>query len=462
MINNSFNYKEGYQLFASGSPYSRFSFMKFAFVGKALSSYRFLHAPVMLACMSACLIACGDSGRQTTEEPVKQARKEPVELVFFSTSGWSEEAFNERFGNAIRSKFPEYTIRYIQSSKEVTLESLVTSKTPIDVYWDTHTATFSNLDRFKIQSDMSELIRKHNVNLNTLDPAAVQMVKTMSNGGMYALPLVNNTEVLYYNKDIFDKFGVPYPKDGMMRDDMLDIAKRMNRTDSGVEYYGLGTYPSYSLALSPFSIPYVDAKTEKATIQSDPRWKTVYEQLITAYRTTNNKKMSDPNQFLKGNMAMFMGLANMFLNFDVSTINWDIVSYPLYKELPGVGQQSLPTLFSITSLGKHPDEAMNALAYMLSEEAQKSLSERAIIPVLQTPSVTQAFGTKAPYKNKNYAAILKNKFSASPPLTVYDTRAQNIYLKPLEQLAQGTVDLNTAFRQIEQETNQMIAEEKAK
>lgn len=424
---------------------------------KALTPNRFLLA----AGIMSILAACGSTGQEAPEQPAPSAKREPVELVFFSTSGWSEEAFNERFGQAMKAKFPEYTIKYIQASKEVTMESLITSKTAIDVYWDTHTATFNNLDRFKIQSDMSELIKKHNVNLTQLEPASVNIAKSMSGGGISALPLVSNTEVLYYNKDVFDKFGVAYPKDGMTRDELLDLAKRFDRTDGGIKYYGLGTYPSYALALSPFSIPYVDAKTDKPTIQSDPRWKTLYEHLIGAYQTTDNKKMSDPNQFLKGNMAMFLGLANMFLNFDVSAMNWDIASYPLYKEVPGVGQQALPTMFAITSLSKHPDQAMEVLAYMLSEEAQKSLSERAIIPILQTPAVIKAYGTKAPYKNKNYSVILKNKFTDSPPMTVYDLRVQNIYLKPLEQLAQGTVDLNTAFRQIEEESNQLIAQEKA-
>ncbi|CAG7635892.1 hypothetical protein PAESOLCIP111_03716 [Paenibacillus solanacearum] len=426
----------------------------------AVSCIRLLCAGAALASMAAC---SGAPQQPLAAEPPQATKKEPVELVFFSTSGWTKEAFDERFGDAMRRKFPDYTITYIQSSKNVTMDSLITAGTTFDIFWDTYSNTFINLDRYKLQFDMSDLIKKHNVNLNQLDPASINIAKTMSNGKMYALPLVNNTDVLYYNKDIFDKFGVPYPKDGMMRDEVLDIAKRLNRVDGGTAYYGLGLYPSNALAMSPFSIPYIDAKTQTPTIQTDARWKTVFEPLIAAYRTTDNKKMSDPNQFLKtGNMAMFIGLANMFLNFDASGVNWDLATYPLFKEAPGVGPQPLPTMFSITSMSKHPDEAMEVLAYMLTEESQKSLAERAIIPVLQTPAVTRAFGTKSPYPGKNYAAILKYKFAEIPPMTVYDKLAQNIYLKPLEALAKGTTDLNTAFRNIDQETRQMIMQEKAK
>jgi multiple sugar transport system substrate-binding protein len=410
------------------------------------------------------LSACGGNEQknmQSQEPPPPELSKDPVDLLFFSMSGWTEETFNERFGDSMRKKFPHYNIRYIPSSKTVTIESLIAAGETIDVYWDTHIATFSALHRYQMQYDMSELIKKHKVNLDLLDQAALNISRTMSNGGLYALPLVNNTTVLYYNKDIFDKFGVSYPKDGMMMHEVLELAKRLNRDDGGTRYYGIGSYPSYFLSQNPFSIPYIDARTEKPTILSDPRWKTIYEYLIAAFHTADNKSLSDTNAFVRDkNAAMFLGLANLFLNFDVSGMNWDLAAFPQYKEAPGVEPQTLPTMFAITSMSKHPNEAMAVLAHILSEEEQKALAERAIMPILRTPQVIESFGKKAPYPGKNYAAIFKYKFAESPPLTGYDTKAKDIYLRYVGNMANGTMDFNTAFRKIEEETLKMIAAEK--
>jgi multiple sugar transport system substrate-binding protein len=416
----------------------------------------------------ALTAACGSNGNQETGgaeakvaiEPAKTP--EPVELVFFSTAGWTQDAFNERFGNAMRSKFPNYQIKYIQSNKETTIDSLLTSGTTIDVYWHAVNLLFSDLLQYQMQLDMSSLVKKHNVDLDRLDPATLQIVKTMSGGKLYALPLVSNTGVLYYNKDIFDKFGVPYPKNGMVWDDVLELGKKVNRADGGKTYYGIGGTFNKIVGLSPYSIPYIDSKTMKPTIQTDPHWKTIYQQLIDAYHTTENKAMSS-NNFLKDqNLAMFADLANLFLNKDMTSMNWDMASFPTMKEAPNKGQQPLPTLFSITSMSKHPDQAMEVLKYMLSDELQKDLSERAVIPAVNTSAVVKAFGTKSTYKNKNFSAIFFHPFSDIPPMTAYDADALKIYQKPLTKLAEGTLDLNTAFRQIDEETSQMIAEKKAK
>jgi multiple sugar transport system substrate-binding protein len=161
-------------------------------------------------------------------------------------------------------------------------------------------------------------------------------------------------------------------------------------------------------------------------------------------------------------LAIFADLANLFLNKDMTSMNWDMASFPTMKDAPNKGQQPLPTLFSITSMSKHPDKAMEVLKYMLSDEVQKDLSERAVIPAVNTPAVVKAFGTKSTYKNKNFPAIFYHPFSDIPPMTAYDADSLKIYQKPLKNLAAGTLDLNTAFRQIDEETSQMIAEKMAK
>jgi multiple sugar transport system substrate-binding protein len=416
----------------------------------------------------ALTAACGDNGNQQAggtvgKEAVEPAKSpEPVELVFYSTAGWSQDAFNERFGDAMRNKFSNYQIKYIQSNKETTIDSLLTSGTTIDVYWHAVNILFSDLLQYQMQLDMSSLVKKHNLDLNRLDPATVQIVKTMSGGKLYALPLVSNTGVLYYNKDIFDKFGVSYPKNGMVWDDVLELGKRVNRDEGGKIYDGIGGTFNKIVGLSPYSIPYIDSKTLKPTIQTDPRWKTIYQQLIAAYHTTENKAMGSGNFLKERNLAMFADLANLFLNNDMTSMNWDMASFPTMKEAPNKGQQPLPTLFSITSMSKHPDEAMEVLKYMLSDEVQKGLSERAVIPAVNTPDVVKAFGTKSTYTNKNFSAIFYHPFSDIPPMTAYDADALKIYQEPLNSLAEGTMDLNTAFRQIDEKTSKMIAEKQAK
>ncbi|WP_158606674.1 ABC transporter substrate-binding protein [Paenibacillus ginsengarvi] len=420
--------------------------------------------------MSLLLAACGSTGggkdAGTSGNGAKSAEenvnKGPVKLVFYSTAGWTQEAFNERFGDAMRKKFPNYTIEYIQSGQGAGLADLMAAGQQIDVFWQAVDVTIQQMQEYKLEYDMSDLIKKHGLDLNTLEPSSINAVRSLSGGKMYALPLVINTAALYYNKDLFDKFGVPYPKDNMTWDQVIDVAKRMYRTDGGQPYFGLGTSITHNFSLNPQSVPYVDRKTEKATILTDPKWKSIFEVIVEAYKTTGGTALG-PTQFVQNkNIAMTEGLANLFLNLDMTAMNWDMVRYPTYKEAPGKAPQPYPTLFGVTSTSKFKDEAFQVLQHMLSEQEQLSLSERAVIPVLQKDNVQKAFGTKSKYQGKNFQSILSRKFSPMPDKTKYDSKAQPIYNKYVPNIAKGEMDLNTAFRSIDEDMSKMIAEEKAK
>jgi multiple sugar transport system substrate-binding protein len=403
----------------------------------------------------------GGSAKENAAAVVATKSKDPVHLVFYSTAAWSQDAFNERFGDAIRKKFPNYDVEAVFNGKGTTVEDLIGAGTTIDIYWQDVNGTIPELLQYGMQYDMSGLIKQFKLDLATLDPTSIAAIKDMSGGKMYALPLVNNTAVLYYNKDLFDKFAVAYPTDNMTWDQVIELGKKMHRTDGGVQYFGLRSDTQPHANLTSLSIPYIDPKTGKPTILTDDRWKTIFSQLVDIRKTMDNTLPSfvrDPK------VAMSEDLANIFLNNAelMSKMNWDMVAYPTFKEAPNVGAQPLPTLFGITSVSKQKYEAMEVLQYMLSKEQQLSLSERAVIPVLQDKDVISAFGKNSTFKGVNFQAVFKRKFAAIPPKTKYEAQIRKIYGNPLSDLTKGAVDLNTAFRQIDEQINQLIAADQTK
>lgn len=64
--------------------------------------------------------------------------------------------------------------------------------------------------------------------LNQADflPNALKMF--VDSGKTWALPAGLDTQVLYYNKDLFDRRGVPYPADGWTRDDFHQKARKLS------------------------------------------------------------------------------------------------------------------------------------------------------------------------------------------------------------------------------------------
>jgi len=58
-------------------------------------------------------------------------------------------------------------------------------------------------------------------------------------GKTYMLTSDTGPMVIYYNKELFDRAGVPYPKDGWTADDLVDTARKLTRQDpSGQQTWG--------------------------------------------------------------------------------------------------------------------------------------------------------------------------------------------------------------------------------
>jgi AraC family transcriptional regulator len=185
-------------------------------------------------------------GKQQKEEAVKSNVNEPAELVIFGQVGNTEQVWNERFGTALKQKFPNYTFKYIQKNSQNTITNMIASGQTIDLIHDSIGGINADVVNTGYGYDLAELLKKHQLDLNQLEPAVLQSVSVQ--GKLYGLPLHDGGLVLYYNKDIFDKFGVPYPKNGMtweQKDKFLRYEDVYNvwvmfAVEAGSFYYEIG------------------------------------------------------------------------------------------------------------------------------------------------------------------------------------------------------------------------------
>ena len=425
---------------------------------------------VPVAC-SVFLGACGGGGGGENKPAAEAGQEnETANLVVFSTSGDSVESWNERFGNALKEKFPNYTIKYIQSQKDYGIKELLTSGETIDIYWDSIGGFASTLLDNGLEFDMTELVKKHNIDFAKIEPTVADSVKLISPDKIYGIPVFNNNMVLYYNKDIFDKFGVPYPQDGMTWTEASALAAQLTRFDQK-QYVGLSSSETHMLSMNQLSIPFVDQATEKATIFSDERWKQLFDTVFvgpskaagyTDYMKEHKDKLPYRIEFLQDrDLAMFAWLSSIVFVFpdEFKAMNWDMVSLPTFESNPKLGSQAYPTYFTVTSMSKQPEQAMKVIAYLLSEEMQTKLSKQGVMPVLNDDAVIKAYGQESVFKDKNLAASFYNDFAPIPFKSRYDRTLLTPYAKTVPKVVL-TGDYNTIFRATEEETNKKIEDAK--
>lgn len=424
---------------------------------------------ILLAGTAAMVGACGGEGKEESNgsQTAKEHPAERVPLTLVSISPLEE--MEVVYLEPLRKKYPHLDLRYIQTSKAdgTTIPELLATGVKFDLYTNSRGGFEEALLDYDLKYDMSDLIRKHNVDISHLEPTAIESMRQMFDGKLYGLPVKMNSLLLYYNKTLFDTFGVSYPKDGMSWAETLDLANRMTRLDGSVQYYGIGSHGTGAMiGWNPYSLPLVDGSKRTPTIHTNPQWQTLIQTVLLnpvftkAYAEIG--KIPDWSSFSKDRraaMLLYTAAAPLALTKDFSTLDWDMVSFPVMPGLANVGSQVSPNYFGVTSLSEHKEAAMEAIQFWTSVEFFVENSKGGTLMASRAKEVRETLGTESPFPDKNWKAVTYYPFAPLAATTNVDSKARSIYENHLKALLAGTVDLNTGLRMMAEETQKMIDEQ---
>ncbi|MDF2725460.1 MAG: transporter substrate-binding protein [Paenibacillus sp.] len=405
--------------------------------------------------LMAILGCSGDGGKEATET---NKPHEPVTLyVNFSDGYLPGTDFQKLIVEPVKKKYPHLTVDRVKG----TIDELLATGTPFD-FWVGYNADLgTHLDK-NIYTDIVPLAKKHNFDLNRFNQSALDVIRQYStSGALVALPYAENLSALYYNKDIFDKFGVGYPKDGMTWDDAIDLARKVARVDGGVQYYALQNTPLSFMA--QYSLPYIDFKTNKVLVTEEP-YKKAYETALKLYQVPNNNLIGTISQmqdkFLKEKtLAMLGPQGNLFSVLkDMPEMKWDIAQRPYHKDKPNISGWFNIHLMVPTKMSKHPDDQMRVLEVLFSDEVQTEMARKtARKSTLTDPKYVEQFGADMPeLKGKNIAGMFKGKSGPAPQLSKHVSKAQSLSDAEFAKVAKGEKDINTALRDLEEQIKQYI------
>jgi multiple sugar transport system substrate-binding protein len=430
---------------------------------------RIVKGATILLFISVLITACGNNSAATETTPkASTLPKESIPPKEIVISGFASEIMQD----IVTKHFPQYHFTFYKNSGEGAPKKLVETGSPIDIYYESigqYTAPGYALS-LGLQYDMKDLVKKHNIDLKRFDDTAIQGMQDI--GGLYGIPLNLSPYVLYYNKDVFDKFGVSYPKDGMTWDQTSELAKKLNRVEDNVQYVGFVTDYSHPENSNQLSIPYVDPKTGKASIGSadwQSKWKVIFQSYFLNFTSDTGYQnyLKTKNPFLKGpeepfekdlNVGMMLWFASIWNNNpEVFTkMNWDMVAMPTLTDAPRLGPQPYSSYLGVASISKNMDDAMIIIKYLVSDEVQMQLSKEGIVSALKSDAVNKVYGQNSPIKGKNLQAIFYNKYAPQAKVTLYDQVVQRGMNADLDKLIRQQIDMNTYINIAEEKANKAI------
>lgn len=342
-------------------------------------------------------------------------------------SYWDE--FPEEAIEAFNKEYPNIKIEHVSvpgDDYSQKVNQMVAGNTAPDVMVSYET-DYPRFAKGGAIEDLEPYLEKsEKIDVDDFIPAVKELAE--QTGGTYGLPWCYATELMFYNKDIFDKAGLDYPTDSWTWDDYAEAAKKLTVTE------GPKTTQWGSDTLTFGGMWYALAGQAGDEVVKDNKLalnEGMTKALEFMNRLTNEDKSSPKpaagsnvsDLFASGQAAMSMSGSWMATTYRDVDFNWDIQTLPKENQ----AYNSLHTgFYTISSNSKHKEEAWKFVEFMMSETGQTIFSEKQNNPsALQTIAEQGAY--RSPGKNgpENWDAYDKAGSEGRFGYTMINTKTTN-------------------------------------
>lgn len=278
------------------------------------------------------------------------------------------------------------------------LKRLLTEGIAPDVIILDNISTLTYLVEEGLVQPLDTFMEKSNFDVNSLVPGIREGIKDAGDGtNMYALAPTFRSKALFYNKDLFDQYEVPYPTDHMTWVEVADLVKRFPKGEGEDRIYGLWNqfgsvsfydfmeYFAVPLGLKPF-----DDEIKNVTMNT-PEWEAALSEYIALYNEADYPEQDDSGSevrvwtpdmdaFQSGKAAMSildswniyqLQNRNMY-NPEAEGFDWDVVTVPTHASTPGVGGTIYyQGLMAINRNSQNTNLAWDFIAFNNSEKMLK-------------------------------------------------------------------------------------------
>lgn len=240
------------------------------------------------------------------------------------------------------------------------------------------------------------------------------------NKKIYALPRDMSNLVIFYNKDIFDKQKVPYPKQNWTLDDLLITSQKLTTPAT----FGI-SFEEKPLYYLPYMLYYGgwEANDTKnyfvQNILAKPENKKgleFYANLRTKYHVAPKKEeiasATMAQMFLQGKIAMHLSGRWMVPKYrQEAKFDWDVVEFPHKMFMDSSG-------WAISKSSKHKNESVKFIQFLGSEKNLNKFAQSGLIVPARIASANSKYFLDN-QKPKNAQAFLNTAEKSVPtPVTV--------------------------------------------
>ena len=401
------------------------------------------------------LSGCGGSDSAQEEHP------DSIKIWYYEEDNgaqgkaWKQAIADFQKKTGIKVNFEKKTFEQIRQNASQILNS---DDAPDVMEYNKGNATAGLLSSQGLLSNLNDYVKQYQWNKKITGSLAVpgryDEKGVMGSGDWYGITTYGEEVIMYYNKDMFDKYGIAIPKT------MSELEQAMQKfKDNGVTALseGVAEYPLQHLWWQ-----LVLQKADQRLINAYQRYdgKVDWQGPAMTYATDTIKdwvnkgyiskdstglKAEDAGQnFMKGTYPMLFSGSWWFGRFqsDIPNVNWEVGLFPETKKIPG----GSGNIWVIPERSKKKDAAAKFIDMTLSKENQNLMGNSGGLPIAADPA--QINDPKSKELIAGFNQVIKDDrlgyYPDWPTSTFYDELNAG-----LQELVNGTKDTKAVLTELQ-------------
>lgn len=446
-----------------------------------MRKFKQITALSLAAIMAASLAACGGSGNsgsttaaetkaETKAEAQTEAKAEETteakasgEKVKLTCSVWDNAASPqfEAVAKAFMEKNPDVEIEMIdtQSSEygQKLTVMLSSGDADPDVIFVKDTESQVTMKKKNQLLSMDEYIKKDNLDLSGYGDIIDQL---KMDGSQYTLPFRKDWYVLFYNKDLFDKAGVEYPKDDMTWEEYEELAKKMTSGEGSAKVYGSHDHTWMAL-VSNWAV-----QDGKHTLMDEDYTflKPYYEQalrmqdegVIQSYANLKTANIHYISVFEQQQCAM-IPMGSWFIGTLIADkkdgkfdFNWGVTRIPHPEGVEAGTTVGSVTPVAINAKTDQPDLAWEFVKFATSEEGGLVLADNGIFPAVESEAISDKLSKIEGFPEDGAVALKTAGFAFDRPIDEKMAAVRKVIEEEHDLIMIGEEDIDTGIANMNQ------------
>ncbi len=331
----------------------------------------------MLLTFTLLVTACGstqtDNSAQQTPQPQSQeqtdqqaASREKVTIRLATWAGAQEAQELEAIIDRINAESETFQIVHEPAPADyyTKIQTMLAGGTAPDLIWlaQEYVVPYAARGALMDLTDRLKADSRPAANLDDYFPLVLE--HAMYEGKVYGLPWIGQPVIVYYNKDLFDEKGIPYPTDDWTWEEFRNLAVQLTDKEKGIYGTSFNGWPPVQMFIWQAGGEVISPDLKSSPIDSPEAIQAlefyssiIYnEEVAPSMATVNEQGFSE--MFKAGKIAMFFGGASDDLD-RVEGLRVGHVRVPKGPANRTTFAWAASTV--INAKTPHPDEAYDAL-----------------------------------------------------------------------------------------------------